>query len=177
MEKLVTNVLFLDIDGPLTTHGSRNVLGPCVFKPDAAAALEHLCVKTRPHIVVHSSWRKLPVPPTKKWEFPTPDTWWFWDLDWFRELCRYQDMPTMADCIRDMAPYKLNSNRGMEVAMWIDEHDSPEDRYVILDDEVWYFDWHKKEPWADRLLVIECPDYVGFTESQANDALSWWAKE
>ena len=88
-------VLFLDIDGVLTTRSSRT-LDYWRFGLDAIEAMRHLLARGKPDLcVVHSTWRKLPEAP----EIKPEDTWWFaknplpvWSHSVWRAICQHQGL-------------------------------------------------------------------------------------
>lgn len=164
--------LFLDIDGVLTTGRSRYMGEPWRFDDRAIAALEHLLLEAQPAVIVHSSWRKLPEAPEGPWKFPPSSSWWFWSLDWFRELCAHQGCSELSSRLSGEAPFKLSSTRGQDIMMWIVQNHQKGDTYVVLDDEVSTI--RKALGHRDDVLVIETNDGFGLTREQVDSALAWW---
>lgn len=171
MTNTAKKILFLDIDGVLTTLRSRRSGGPSRFDERAVEALTRLLLSARTDVIIHSSWRKLPEPPPGQWTFPPPSWWWFWDFNWFKELCRHQNCAALADCIRDEAPFTISSNRGQEIALWLNENHQEGNKYVVLDDEVNTI----RDSLADRndVLIVKTDDESGLTTEHVDVALSW----
>ena len=167
--------LLLDLDGVLTTGPSRYMWDPTKFDERAIAAIEHLLLESQAAVVVHSSWRKLPEAPPGPWKFPPALSWWYWSLNWFRELCKHQGANELAARLFAEAPFKFTTSRGQEIFMWIDQNHKKGDTYVVLDDEVYTINeslGHRKD-----VLVIETNDKTGLTREQANQALAWWKEK
>lgn len=181
--KQVRKILFLDMDGVLTTAASRDKGGPDCFSDFAVAAMRRLLRVGKPDtIVIHSSWRKLPEPPPpyddpENWRFPSPDGWWYWDLDWFRALCDSQQLYELAQHPDiQVAKYKFSSSRGHEIAWWIDDNGKDTDRHIIIDDEPYTIREAMGRNNRDGLnvMLIETSDVTGLQEDQVDEALEWW---
>ena len=166
----VRKILFLDVDGVLTTARSRPT-SPETFDPRAVVAMERLLKEAEPNrIVMHSSWRKLPKPPAPPWTFPSPTWWWYFSRSWWRKLCQFHGATTLAATPLELAKYKMSSTRGEEVSFWLTEHGAPDDRYVVLDDEIGYF----RNVDDDRVLLVSTDDATGLTDAQVDEILEWW---
>lgn len=170
------NLLFLDLDGVLTTAGSRAAGGACAFKPECVAELQALCAGghgSKPDlVVVHSSWRKLPEPPPGPYQ-PPHDGWWYWSLPWFMDHCRAQGLTALADLPIVEAAWKFSSRRGTEVAWWLADHGQPDDRVVVVDDEAPdAFDYVIGDD--DRVLLVATNDVTGITDTHVAQIVNWW---
>lgn len=163
-----TFVVFLDLDGVLTTTLSRAQGGPTAFDSRAMAALERLLAETGALVVVHSSWRKLPeAPPGPPWPFPVPHGWWFWSLPWFKALCKFQGMRELPARLYDVAPVeRYSSTRGADIATWIHSDGSPDEFYIILDDETSTIE--AAVGYMPNVLIVSTDDDVGLTEDQVD---------
>lgn len=166
----MTGVIMLDIDGVLTTARSR-VRGSTVFDASACVNLECLVAMRKPDIVVHSSWRKLPRLPADLYRVP-PDPeadWWYWDLDWFRDMCVFYGMPSVAARIIGVAPYRFSSGRVTEIRMWMNANDARDRRVLVLDDDVVPAEFED----LPNVRVVKCDDRVGFTPSNCDASMEF----
>lgn len=184
---MTRRVLFLDVDGVLTTNRSRSREHPAEFDPRACEALTYVMMHALPHIVLHTSWRKMPEPPPEEgppWVHPVHGDWWYFSMDWFKSHCDYYGLyylPPLLHPKHPIAPYKMSSNRGFEVAMWCDQHDYPHNSYVILDDETDAFSYFlkagevgKSSIPSDRTKLVTCHNDTGLTMKQAEAIVQWW---
>lgn len=163
----MARILFLDIDGVLTTADSR-LVDATSFSPAAVAAMTRLVSRGRPDkVVVHSTWRKLPEPPGY-------GNGYCWSHDYWYEVCQAQGLQALTKIPHEDAPYTKGTQRGAEICWWLAKHHQPEHRYVILDDEL-----HKFSPmivgWSHCILGIATRDEEGLTLEQAERAVDYWS--
>jgi hypothetical protein len=165
-------LLFLDIDGPLTTEESRTEAGYEAFDYRAVEAFNYLLSAGDPHLcVVHSSWRKLPEPGPGAW---AEGGGYFWSHQLWRELCAKQGLKW--NLALEDAPFKFSSDRGHEIGFWLEANPWAEEgaRLVIVDDDMHLIRPHPYASWTNTLL-LECDDAgAGFTMSQARQAVDFW---
>lgn len=172
-------VLFLDIDGVLTTRASRNRDYWC-FGPAATVAMRYLLKEGRPDIcVVHSTWRKLPAyegPP-----ITLDDTWWmyedvpYWDHDLWRAVCHRQGIDWTVPLVD--APYTYGTHRGVEIRDWMSRCYREKDSYVVLDDQMYQIEgltWDLDYPRFENVLCVTTDDTTGLTLEQAHKAVHFW---
>lgn len=174
-------VLFLDIDGVLTSAHSRRQRWDA-FDPAATSAFRYLLAHGKPdRVVVHSSWRKLPEPPG----YTVPlvggghaQCAWASDHSIWFELCRQQGLSALADVPHEDCPYKYSSHRGHEINMWLSNNADPANRYVVLDD---YTDELIRETVtyahpaaAARTCFINTSDARGLHLDEATRAVAHW---
>lgn len=168
-------ILFLDIDGPLTTQVSRQT-NPEVFGIRAADAMKFLLSEGKPDLcVVHSSWRKLPEPSDSETAMGSFGGY-YWSHDLWRDICRAQNLGEFDALALEDAPFKMSSNRGHEISWWLDRNPSDVTAAkVILDDEMSLIEGHDYAQRDDTLLV-RCDDAVGITMEQAHQAVAFWRR-
>ena len=161
-------LLFLDIDGPLTTSSSRSLKDPERFAKEAVHAMQYLLDQGEPDLcIVHSTWRKLPKPSQKAvlCGYPT------WSHEEWRDLCKRQGLNFMV-ALED-APYKKQTRRGGEIAWWLRDHYRDGDRIVVLDDQMSLIVSHVL-PWIPNVCLVPCDDDIGLTLEQAHEAVAFW---
>lgn len=165
-------ILFLDIDGPLTTQRSRAAKGCNAFDSEAVKAFNHLLRHGRPQLcVVHSAWRKLPEPAPGAW---ADDGGYFWSHALWQDLCRRQGLHW--DAPLEDAPFEPGSDRGREIGFWLDANPwaARDARLVIVDDQMHLIRPHAYARWATTLL-LKCDDEnAGLTLAQAEAAVAFW---
>lgn len=131
------NILFLDIDGVLTSHRTRIGLGGItgtmkVWDPVACGFINRLCNKSPTKIVISSSWRL------------------FKTRRHFSDLLFYNNIDPHH--LYDGDAWKTErcgSVRGDEIDLWLKQN--PEwDNYVILDDDSDMLD-HQREHFVHTL--------------------------
>lgn len=166
-------VVFLDIDGVLTTKKSRSAFGYDGFGRSAVEAMQSLLVRAEPtRIVVHSSWRRLPRPP--EIYAPSMGAFYFWDHEIWFDICKKNRLPELTEVPHEDAPFKFSSNRGHDIRWWIDDNWQDDWRGVVLDDES---DLYIRPVFEDRsvdgLLIFTTSDATGLTMQQADQAVEW----
>lgn len=134
-------IIFLDVDGVLNNNqtNTRNPLGFIGVDDTLCRRLRKIVVATGAKIVLSSAWRHYPKSLPYLWEHCGPTV----------------------ECV-GQTDYYPDSDRGAEIATWLDEH--PEvDKFVILDDR------EDMDPHMDRLVHT---DYaVGLTEEDKQLAI------
>lgn len=166
-------ILFLDIDGPLTTERSRGMDWEA-FDRDAVQAFKLLLGEGKPDlVVVHSTWRKLPHP--DELARSGQDWGYCWSHTWFRGHCHKQGLSELADLPLEDAPFDFHrferTDRTEEIEKWLDDNHVSGNRYVILDDE------DLRDAFAERRMdthVVVCDDRTGLTLDQARAAVRFW---
>ena len=147
-------IIFLDFDGVLNTEyyqallqfqgKSRQDEHGAYFDPRAVRQLKRIIEATGAEIVVESSWRHL-------------------GLEEMQALWRVRNLPGR---VIDITPsLGRNACKGEEIAAWLSESDTPDTRYVIIDDEYVVLD-------SQIPYLIWTNPYEGLTEEQANRAIS-----
>jgi hypothetical protein len=152
-------ILFLDIDGPLTSARTHIALEPhkmiCrAFDPVSVGMIKRICREFNVLVVVSSTWRHLDNRKTRKQVLgeDCSDPLGNFDL---RQHLRdsgltvnfHEDWKTPAS--------RLFSTRGMQVRDWLEDH--PEvTNYICLDDDI---------DFADDMIerLVKCDSYNGMS--------------
>jgi hypothetical protein len=159
-------VLFLDIDGVLTTGVSRTLEDLGRFDSRCVRAIEKLCVShAKPDLIVlHTSWRKF----TSESPYRLRDFSYVWNLEDFIQDCIFQGAENLAKIPMMEAPFSDNSDRVEEVARSISDIGESNDSYVIIDDE-WDVLWT-----PDNTMIIHTDDFDGLTHEHVDRIIEWW---
>lgn len=147
-------IIFLDFDGVLNTEYYQALLQfqgkprqdkhGAFFDPAAVRQLKRIIDATGADIVIVSSWKYL-------------------GLEAMQALWRVRNMPGR---VIDITPsLGRNTCKGEEIAAWRSESNTPDTRYVIIDDEYVVLD-------SQIPHFIWTNPYEGLTKDQADRAIS-----
>jgi hypothetical protein len=154
----VMKVIFLDIDGVLTTQST----GWKSFHPECLASLKHLLDNTDAKMVLSSCWRHGFIDWTDKnhslvdaKDSKTVIKQWFMMAGWSQEL---------ADRLIDHTPTLSSGHRGSEISTWLSKH--PEvTEFCILDDDC------DMEPHTDKHVWTSGDHGMNMSDSEKAIAL------
>ena len=147
--------LFLDFDGVLNTgkyarQMKREGIDPfdefgAMFDPEAIANLKHIVELTGCKIILSSTWRNE-------------------GIMRMRKLWKERGLPGEIYSMTPMMGFPLREAKALEINAWLDQNAGRDYRYVILDDEDYFF------PKQQEHLVLT-DDKEGLTDRKAQNAI------
>lgn len=162
-DKMLPNVIFLDMDGVLCTEracvATGNVGGNSYLDPIGCALVARLCREHNARLVVSSSWRhsyteRELMEALLNAAYPNLGSFIWPSHQWWRTI-----NAVGGDDWRDTAP------RGREIRNWIERHETKFNNFCILDD------MDDMRPYQDSLVKCHIDDGIGLGQYRQAAAL------